>query len=57
MDVTGPVVGVPLGHGDEVALLVRGRAGRRLERADEGVTGELAFRKFVVDFRIVSFVR
>jgi hypothetical protein len=48
--VRGPVVGVPLGHGDEVAVFVGGGAGKWVERADVRPAGALGFSEIVIDF-------
>ena len=47
--MSGPVVAVPLGHGDEVAVFVGGWAGWRVERADERAAGALGFGEGVVE--------
>jgi hypothetical protein len=59
VDVRGPVVGVPLGHGDEVAVFVGGWAGRWVERAHVGLPGALGFGEGVVDVenRVLGAVR
>ena len=46
----GPVVGVPLGHGDEVAVFVGGWPGGWEERANVRPAGALGFGEIVVDF-------
>jgi hypothetical protein len=48
--MSGPVVGVPLGHGDEVAVFVGRWAARWAERANVWTASALGFGEFVVDF-------